>query len=209
MPTTSTFDRLRAKASVTFLTLSTAAFLSFASQANAERKAPDDKPKSHTQPATSSGRSFIEVAFSPTGQAQSLVEKVINAAHSTVRLAAYSFTSPTVVKALLEAHRRGVDVQVVADKKASTSKAATAALSLLVNAGIPTHLNSQYAIHHDKYIIVDGLHVQTGSFNYSKAAQTSNSENVMVVWNDKEVADKYKAHWQRRFNEAIPYYSAY
>lgn len=142
----------------------------------------------------------IETAFSPEGQAQSLVEKVINAAHSTVRLAAYSFTSPTVVRCLIAANRRGVDVQVVVDKKASTSKAATAALNILVNAGIPTRLNSKYAIHHDKYIIVDGLHVQTGSFNYSKAAQTSNSENVMVVWNDKEVASKYLKHWQDRFD---------
>jgi len=59
------------------------------------------------------------------------------------------------------------------------------ALNLLVNAGIPTKTISNYAIHHDKYIVSDEKHVQTRSFNYSQAAAKSNSENVIVVWNNE------------------------
>jgi phosphatidylserine/phosphatidylglycerophosphate/cardiolipin synthase-like enzyme len=155
------------------------------------------------------GSQTVEAAFSPDGQAQVLVEKVINSAHTSVRLAAYSFTSPTVVRCLIAAKRRGVDVMVVADEKASNSKSAQAALNLLVNADIPVRLNGRYAIHHDKYIVVDALHVQSGSFNYSKAAATSNSENVLVVWNNHVVADQYLRHWQKRFDDAVTYRSSY
>jgi phosphatidylserine/phosphatidylglycerophosphate/cardiolipin synthase-like enzyme len=100
-------------------------------------------------------------------------------------------------------------VQVVVDEKASKSKAATAALNILVNAGIPTRLNGSYAIHHDKYMIIDGLHVQTGSFNYSRAAAASTSEHVIVVWNAPRTAAAYAKHWQTRFDKGADYVSRY
>ena len=121
----------------------------------------------------------IETAFSPDGASEALVLKVIQSARQTVRLAAYSFTSPVVVRALIDAKRRGVEVAVVVDHKNNInigrSGKGKAALNLLVNAGIPTRTIARYAIHHDKFIVVDGLHVETGSFNYSEAAARRNS----------------------------------
>ncbi len=163
--------------------------------------------RSHTDKAPATGR--IETAFSPDGGSEALVLKTINAARHSVRLAAYSFTSPTVVKALLAAHRRGVDVRVVVDEKGNKSKSGTAALNLLVNAGIQARTNRKYAIHHDKYILVDDLHTQTGSYNYSKAAANSNSENVLVVWHNAELAASYRRHWQSRFDQGVDYRPAY
>ena len=54
----------------------------------------------------------IESAFSPDGAAERLVLKTINSANTTLRIAAYSFTSPKIVQAILSAKKRGVDVQV-------------------------------------------------------------------------------------------------
>lgn len=68
-------------------------------------------PSSIASTLSTYGSSNVEVTFSPDGQAQLLALKVINIAHRSVRLAAYSFTSPTVAKALLDAHRRGVEVR--------------------------------------------------------------------------------------------------
>lgn len=150
-----------------------------------------------------------EVGFSPEGGAERLVLKTINTAQKSIRLAAYSFTSPKVVRALLDAKRRGVDVRVVVDDKGNQSKAGTAALNLLAGAGIPTRLNGEYAIHHDKYIVADAQHVQTGSYNYSQAAARSNSENVIVIWHNAALAASYLRHWQSRFNEGVNYRSTY
>ena len=151
----------------------------------------------------------IESAFSPDGAAERLVLKTINSANTTLRIAAYSFTSPKIVQAILSAKKRGVDVQVVVDDSNTKSKSGTAALNLLANADIPTRVNSKYAIHHDKYIIVDRKHVQTGSFNYSKAAAESNSENVIVVWHNKDVAASYLRHWESRYSQGSRYKSSY
>jgi phosphatidylserine/phosphatidylglycerophosphate/cardiolipin synthase-like enzyme len=80
---------------------------------------------------------FIETAFSPETGAERLVVKIINSSERSIRLAAYSFTSPVVVRALLNAKKRGCDVQAVIDARGNRSKASIAAMNLLVNAGIP------------------------------------------------------------------------
>lgn len=155
----------------------------------------------------------VEVAFSPDGGAESLVLKFIGSAKASIRLAAYAFTSPSVVRALLEAKRRGVDVAVVVDHKnnlqESRTNASREALNLMVNAGIPTRTVSVYPIHHDKYIVVDGRHVETGSFNFTAAAAKRNSENALVVWNDPTLAARYIEHWQSRWAQGQPYRSSY
>nr|WP_232429593.1 phospholipase D family protein [Noviherbaspirillum autotrophicum] len=163
--------------------------------------------QAHTAKAPSTG--LIETAFSPDAGSEELVLKVINASEHSIRLAAYSFTSPSVVKALLAAKKRGVDVRVVVDEKGNKSKSSTAALNLLVNAGIPTRTIATYAIHHDKYIVSDEKHVQNGSFNYSQAAVKSNSENVVVMWNNPDVAAAFLKHWQSRWDQGEDFRSTY
>lgn len=128
-----------------------------------------------------------------------LVVKVIDSARESLRLAGYSFTSPAVVKALMDAKRRGVDVKVLVDDKGNRGASNLAAMRLIDGAGVPMRVISAYAIHHDKYIVVDGKTTETGSFNFSQAAARSNSENVLVVWNDPVVAARYLKHWASRW----------
>ncbi|VVE56863.1 endonuclease [Pandoraea aquatica] len=153
--------------------------------------------------------SSVEAAFSPDGEAEALVLRVIGSAASSIRLAGYSFTSPKVVRHLIDAKRRGVDVAIVIDAKGNLNSTSAQALNLLVNAGIPARLVDRYAIHHDKYIVVDGKHVETGSFNFTSSAASRNSENVLVIWNNADLAAQYLRHWQSRFNQGVAYQSSY
>ena len=71
-----------------------------------------------TQQVITNGASpsrLIESAFSPEAGAEALVLKVINSAQQELRLAAYSYTSLSVTKALVSAKKRGVDVRLVVD----------------------------------------------------------------------------------------------
>jgi phosphatidylserine/phosphatidylglycerophosphate/cardiolipin synthase-like enzyme len=61
-----------------------------------------------------------------------------------------------VVRSLIEAKRRGVDVRVVLDQKANTGTASEAAMNLLTSVGIPVRTVSAYKIMHDKVIVADG-----------------------------------------------------
>ena len=152
----------------------------------------------------------VESAISPDGGAEALVLRTIGSARSSIRMAAFSFTSSKIVKSLVAAKRRGVDIQIVVDDgKGCEDNATRSAMNLLVNAGIPLRTVGVYKLHHDKYIIVDRKHVETGSFNYTRAAAEGNSENVVVIWNDEENAARYLRHWQSRWNQGRTWYCPY
>ena len=152
-------------------------------------------------PATASPS--IQTAFSPERGALQLVLSTIGSARESIRLMGYSFTSPEVVRALVDAHRRGVD------EKGNRNKASVAAMNLVAGAGIPLRTNDRYAIMHDKIIIVDGHTVETGSFNFTRAGARTNSENVLVVREMPEVARRYLFHWQSRWNTGTNWIAGY
>ncbi|UAN24890.1 phospholipase D family protein (plasmid) [Enterobacter sp. JBIWA003] len=154
----------------------------------------------------------IEAGFSPEGTALPLVIKTIESARHEIRLMGYSFTSPEVSGALVRAKRRGVDVAVVLDWKGNTGKnnnASKAAMNLLAGAGIPVRTVSTYKILHDKVIVADGRNTQVGSFNFSRAADRSNSENVLVVWDDPAIAASYLKHWTSRWAQGTDWKQTY
>ncbi|EMW0831550.1 phospholipase D family protein, partial [Klebsiella aerogenes] len=135
----------------------------------------------------------------------------IDTAQESIRLMGYSFTSPEVTRALIQAKQRGVDVKAVLDWKANSTKgsAGVAAMNLLVNAGIPVRTVSQFKIMHDKVIITDGRNVETGSFNFSRAAARNNSENALVIRDYPVLANTYLQHWQTRWKMGKDWSSSY
>lgn len=159
-------------------------------------------------PLASVASTDIEIGFSPEGSALTLVLKTIDDSQRSLRLMGYVFTSPDVVKSLIDAKNRGVDVRIIVDEKANRNNTSQAALNLLVNAGIPTRIISAYKITHDKIIVADERTTETGSFNYPLAAG-SNSENVIVIRNNPEVAKTYLSHWQSRWEKGQDWTSTY
>lgn len=151
----------------------------------------------------------IEAGFSPEGSALRLLLRTIEDSKQSIRLMGYSFTSPEVVKALMDAKRRGVDVKVVLDEKGNSSKASVAAMNLLVNAEIPVRTVNRFTIMHDKVLIIDNQTVEVGSFNFSRTAARSNSENALVVREMPALAQTYLAHWQSRWDIGTDWQSSY
>jgi len=140
----------------------------------------------------------VEVAFSPNDGATELVVRTIDSAKTSVRVAAYSFTSKPIAQALLAAHRRGVDVRVVVDKSNVTARYTAA--TFLANMGVPVRVDFRYRIMHDKFTVIDGVALETGSFNYTQAA-ASNAENVIIL-HDPAVAQRYGQEWDRLWGES-------
>lgn len=170
-------------------------------------------PLVHANPDASQDERRIEVGFSPEGSAQALILSTLKAATSSIRLSAYVFTNPEVTSALIAAKQRGVDVAVVADHRSNfedrRGEAGRHALSLLAKSGIPTRTVDAYTIHHDKFFVVDGVAVETGSFNFTAAAARKNSENALVVWNDPDLAQRYLNHWKSRWDQGRAVQSNY
>ncbi|CAN7697639.1 phospholipase D family protein [Caballeronia sp. LjRoot29] len=152
---------------------------------------------------------FSNSGFSPEGSAEQWVYRGIRSAQHSTRLAAYSFTSREVVRRLIDAKRRGVDVAVVVDERSNIEEhrlgRAHGALNVLVAAGIPTRTLAAYRIAHDKDFVVDGETVETGSYNFSDSPARRNSENAVAIWNCPATAKVFLDHWQSRWNQGVDY----
>ncbi|MEX3605250.1 MAG: phospholipase D family protein [Burkholderia sp.] len=148
----------------------------------------------------------IDVGFSPAGSALEVVLHGINSAQSSIVVAAYSFTNRPIAAALVDAQRRGVKVAVVADR--GQNSRSYSAVTFLANHGVPVRLNDHYESMHDKFLVIDGQNVETGSFNYSSAADR-NAENAVLLWHVKPLADQYTAEWQRLWQEGADLKAAY
>ncbi|CNI08034.1 putative phospholipase D [Yersinia kristensenii] len=149
----------------------------------------------------------IITGFSPSGTAQTVVLDAIQEAKHTINLAAYSFTSKPVSLALLAAQKRGVVVRVLADEKANSTQ--YTAVTFLANQGVPVRLIRRYKIFHHKFAVIDNQSVQTGSFNYSAAADKSNAENVVYLRGSPATAAAYTQEFNRLWAEGYQLESRY
>lgn len=136
----------------------------------------------------------VETYFSPKGGCAAAIVRTIGAARETIHVQAYSFTSAPIAAALVGAHKRGVKIQVILDKSQQTEKYSEA--DFLQHAGVPVFIDSAHSIAHNKVMIFDGHTVITGSFNFSKAAEESNAENVLIIHQTPALAEKYLSNWQ-------------
>jgi phosphatidylserine/phosphatidylglycerophosphate/cardiolipin synthase-like enzyme len=127
-----------------------------------------------------------EIYFSPKGGCTDAIVRELDKAQSTVLVQAYSFTSYRIAKGLLDAHKRGVKVEVILDKSQKGDQYSSA--DFLANSGISTRIDAQHAIAH-KVMIIDGETAITGSFKFTKAAEENNAENLLVI-HDRRLAER-------------------
>ena len=120
-----------------------------------------------------------DVHFSPHGGCTEVVVREVGLARREVLLLAYGFTSRPIAQALVEAKLRGVHVEVILDH--SNESDPHSEMPHLVEQGLVPLIDDQHAIAHNKVILIDGLTVVTGSFNFTQHAETSNAENLLVL----------------------------
>lgn len=148
----------------------------------------------------------ISLCFTPGGSCTDRIIREIASARSEILIQAYSFTSAPIAKALIEAHKRGVKVAAILDKSQRTAKYTSA--TFLANMRIPTYIDDRHAIAHNKIIIIDGSTTITGSFNFTKAAQERNAENLLII-RSKEIAKAYRENWNDHLQHSERYEPRY
>src|SRR5262252_5202065 len=145
----------------------------------------------------------VAVYFSPHGGATDAVVREINAATQQILMQAYNFTSAPIAKALVDAHKRGVKVLAVLDKSNETDKYSAA--TFLDNAGMQPLIDDQHAIAHSKVMVIDSATIITGSFNFTKAAEQNNAENLLVMKDAPELVQAYEANIRLHAGHSHPY----
>lgn len=142
--------------------------------------------------ASSALAADVRVWFSPHGGCTDEAVAEIARARTSIRLQAYSFTSAPIAEALLAAKRRGVDVRLCVDRSQRTAHDTLA--GYLAGKGVAVAVDARHPIAHSKTILIDGARVITGSFNFTKAAEVGNLENMLLI-EDAALVKLYLANW--------------
>ena len=144
----------------------------------------------------------VDVYFSPNGGATAAVVREINDAKREILIQAYSFTSVPIASALVAAYKRGLKIEAILDK--TNLKETYSSLTFLEHAGIPVYIDAQVKIAHSKIMIIDDSEVITGSFNFTKAAENHNTENLLIIKSDSVLVAKYLANYRWRLGLSTP-----
>ena len=120
-------------------------------------------------------------------------------ARHTIHFLAFSFTDDAIAREMLAAADAGVEVSGVFETSQASSQ--YSAIEKLRAAKLDVRRDGNPHNMHHKVIIIDGETVITGSFNFSKSANETNDENLLVIRN-RNVAAQYDAEFRRIMKQA-------
>ncbi len=122
----------------------------------------------------------------------------LDAARDTIDIAAFELNSDPIADALLEAHHRGVALRIVTDDEHGLADADDPQLPELRAAGIPLVDDARSGLMHNKFVILDGQTVWTGSWNFTVNGAYRNNNNVLVM-QSAPIAAAYQAEFDEMF----------
>lgn len=169
------------------------------SYAKTSKAVPLTKTERCIQQLLTSTDQYREAFFIPQDLPKELLMALINNEQRQILAALYNFTDPDVAKAIIDAHIRGVDVQMITDVEGLRGKYEH--ITDLYEHAVPVHLYAEYrSLMHNKYLVFQetlggNAVVWSGSANITKVGLTGNEENVQVS-NDTELVQQYQRAWQ-------------
>ena len=160
-----------------------------------------------TVPANSS-TAVVTALFSPEDNIQKTLVNTINKAQRNILVQAYLFTDERIGNALIAAHKRGVNVEILLDSDMALGGKNVLTMQFF-EAGIPVRLETHYENAHNKIMIFDHdtakALVVTGSYNFTYSAQKRNAENVVMIRNAPAIVARYVDNWRKHAEQAMPY----
>ena len=141
--------------------------------------------------------------FSPNGGCTDAIVREIESARRAVELEGYSFTSRPIGSALVAAAKRGVRVTLVLDASQTSEHRAEAIY--VARAGIPVFLDARHAIAHNKIVLIDDQTIITGSFNFTRAAEQDNAENILILHDFPKLQSSYEDNFRVHLAHSQPF----
>lgn len=143
----------------------------------------------------------IKVFFSPQDECGKEILDRLGSAEKYIELAIYQLTSRPLSNALISAAKRGVTVRVFLDGENAEEYYSKA--GFLTKNGVIVKLEKGEGLMHNKFCVIDGSTVITGSYNWTVSADLKNDENVIIIESDK-IAKIYKSQFEKYWRGAYP-----
>jgi phosphatidylserine/phosphatidylglycerophosphate/cardiolipin synthase-like enzyme len=152
----------------------------------------------------------VQACFSPAEKCSAHLLREIVAARKELLVAVYAFTNDDLATALIHAKKRGVMVRVIIDREYDGATDRSKG-RFLESQKIPVRRLSGVkantaekdgGLMHQKFAVIDGSLLFTGSYNWTRAADHLNDENLLMFRNAGALAEEYRKEffnlWARR-----------
>jgi len=130
----------------------------------------------------------IKIYFSPNGSCEKAIIEEIGRAKSCIHIAMFNFTNGRIARELVKVSKQGIDIKVIADMASSLDDYSKG--RFLENKGIDikyrkgpnrNNLGDETGLMHNKFAVIDGKVVITGSYNWTTSAEKWNYENLLII----------------------------
>lgn len=129
-----------------------------------------------------------------TGNIDRQLVRFIESARKSLDGALFELESEKIALALIEAHRRGVQVRIVCENDYADNPDMLAVLK----AGIPVVSDNRSGLMHNKFLVADGERVWTGSFNATDNGAFRNNNNALILYS-AELSENYETEFEEMF----------
>ncbi len=137
----------------------------------------------------------VATKFSSQGSVGKAVSEAIRETKERLTLALYGFDNSDLGDELLKLAKKKVAVRVKVDTARSASQKIVALIDKLKAGGVEVSTVAPAGRNHNKFAIIDGKRVLTGSYNWTLKSE-KNWENLLIL-DCPELAKAYEAEWER------------
>jgi phosphatidylserine/phosphatidylglycerophosphate/cardiolipin synthase-like enzyme len=143
--------------------------------------------------------SSVEIYYAPEDVPGERLAALYGKARRYIYVAIYGITYPPIVKELVAAKKRGVDVRIITDREKLNDPKQLAALETLRLAGIPIKINKHENLMHLKQVVMDDEINTSGSMNQTGSGNRYNDERLDVFTDpvtSAKARDKFLSMWK-------------
>lgn len=145
--------------------------------------------------------SVVRCLFSPDDEVKKELIYLIDHEQKRIQVAVFFMTEPEIAQALCRAKKRGVEVELITDVGCLKERANK--INVLCDNGCklyvyhsPTQTRSSSIMHHKFALFFSSSTLWTGSYNFTKAASSTNQENAVII-SDKKAFDRFAFQFKR------------
>lgn len=137
----------------------------------------------------------VSPEFSSRDSLVQAVSESLRQAKQQVTLALYGFNNNDLAEELVKLAKKGVVVRVKIDTAKGAEKKTSALIGQLKSGGVEVRTVAPGGRNHNKFAVIDGTRVLTGSYNWTAKAE-SNWENLLIL-DCAELAKSYESEWEK------------
>jgi hypothetical protein len=141
--------------------------------------------------------STINSYFSQKDNLQKVILKHLNEAKVNVVVAVAWFTDVKLFGKLLQIQERGVTVELIITNHQFNHNSENNYQLIKENGGIFLQIGGDYKTMHHKFCIVDYKTLLQGSFNWTRKANQSNNETLIVIQDDYQAINEFSEEFER------------